>query len=262
MEFILSAPKNSIAFYLFNFPVRFYGITMGFAIIVGFIFSYYFLKKKYSQSEADKFVDYSPFLILFSILGARLFYVVGLYRYYLYNPFEIIMINHGGISIWGAIIFGILSLIVLSKIFKFNLINHMSVIALILPICQAIGRWGNYFNQEAFGRPSNTFIKLYVTSSSRPQEFSNIEYFHPTFLYESILNIIAFLILFTFFRNSKGTVIVSIYLILYSIIRIIIENIRIDSIYNIFNIPIAIIISMIMLTFGVCLLIYSLKKPS
>jgi len=260
-EFIIHPFKSSVAFYIFNYPVRFYGIIMMISLFIGFISLYSFFKKHYSKLVAEQFVDYSPFLIIFSFVGARLFYIIGQFSYYKLNPFEIIMINHGGISILGGIIFGISGLYILSKIYKFDFLEHIDCFAVFMPLCQAIGRWGNYFNQEAFGLPSNGFIKLFVDKPFRPLEFMDVDYFHPAFLYESIFDIMIFIILyFTFNKKQKGKSFFS-YLFLYSAVRIIIESIRIDSVMNILNIPIAIIISLILFVIGAFGLIYVLKKP-
>ena len=100
---------------------------------------------------------------------------------------------------------------------------------------QIIGRWGNFFNSEAFGLPTNLPWKLYIPIFSRPIEYKMKEFFHPTFLYESLLNIIVFIILFillTKLKNRKNGIIFFSYLILYSIVRLIVETIRIDSVLN------------------------------
>ena len=250
LEIIINAPTSPVAFYLFNYPVRFYGIIMASAILVGYILIYKFLDKKYSFFEAEIFSNYIIYLIFIVFLGARLFYVVGSFDYYRLNPIEIPMINHGGLSIWGGIFFGIAGLYFLSKIFKFDYLLHLSVIALFLPLSQAIGRFGNYFNQEAFGLPSFGFMKLYVTQDFRPHEYINYNYFHPTFLYESVLDLILFFILFFAYKKSNPSKTIFLYLILYSLIRLIIEAIRIDSVLNFGSIHIASIISFIALLAG------------
>lgn len=236
---------------------------MAFVFLLGVIISVILLNKKVSKNDSDLFLDYSPTIILFSIIGARLFYVLASFEFYFKNPKEIIMINHGGLSIFGAIIFGILTFYFLSKKNKFDFLIHIDVIAVTFPLCQAIGRFGNFFNQEAYGAPYDGFLKLFVSKYYRKPQFLDVEYYHPAFLYESFFDLIIFFILLTlFFKNKKlkNGSIAAIYLILYSIIRFFIEGIRIDSVLNLASIPIAKIISIIIFILGLSCLIFLNKK--
>ncbi len=251
MEIIINAPNSPILLNLFGCNLRYYGIILSSAIFIGIIFCYYLFLKLKSKQEADFFIDYIPFIVVFSIMGARIFYVIGNLDFYLKNKCEIFLINHGGISIWGAIIFGAISLYTYLKFKKKDILFHFDVISLAMPICQSIGRFGNYFNQEAFGKPSEFFIKLYVDKIYRPERFINYDYFHPAFLYESILDILIFVILLIILKNKKkfkqGTIFYG-YIMLYSIVRIFVEYIRTDSVAYVFNIPVASFICIIMIT--------------
>lgn len=263
MNIIIPAPNSSIAFYLFNFPLRFYGLLMAISFFVGIGVVYFLLFKKYNKFNCEIFLDYSPYLIVLSIIGARLFYILGSLDFYLKYPKEIFLINHGGLSLYGAIFFGIIGLYFLSKIKKFDFWEHIDALAVAFPICQSIGRFGNYFNQEAYGLPTNSFLKLYVSKSHRIDEFINVDFYHPAFLYESVLDLILFVVLFTIFfkfKNIKKGTIASIYLILYGIIRLFVENIRIDSVLNIGAIPIASIISIIAIILSLIWLYLIYKK--
>ena len=259
-EFIIFSPHNPVAFSIFGYPVRYYGLIIAFSLIVGYFCCYNFLKYKVTSEDAEKFSDYSIFLIIFSIIGARLFYVFGQLNFYINNPLEAVMINHGGISVWGAIFFGIISLFVFSKLFRFNFFLHGAILSVFMPLCQAIGRWGNFFNQEAFGIPSQGFLKLYIETAKRPSEYSNYEYFHPAFLYESILDLIIFIILLCFFDKNKPQKTLFSYLILYSSVRIVVELIRIDSVLNFNSVPVAIIISIFAFLIGLGGYICSFRK--
>jgi len=242
---ILYPPLNQTAFYILGCPVKFYGLIMSFAIFSGIYLSGYFFKKYNAENDKEQFYDsYFP-VIIFSIIGARIFYVLGNLNYYLSYKDEIIKINHGGISIWGAIIFAIAALYFYCKKEKTSFLNYLDFYSLVMPLCQAIGRWGNYFNREAYGKPANGFIKLYIEKQYRLENFENCDYFEPAFLYESILNLILFIILlynFKKLRKIEGLTFFY-YIFCYSLIRILIENIRIDSILNILNIPCASVIS-------------------
>lgn len=242
-------PHNTpIIAHIFNYPIRYYGLIMAIVFLVGVLFSYYLFKKKYNNATADLFFDYAPILIISSIIGARLFYVFASWEFYSDNLIEIFMINHGGLSIFGSIIAGLATIFIISKVKKFDFKKHLDVIAVVFPLCQAIGRFGNYFNQEAYGAPANGFIRLFVDEKFRYAQYKNIEFYHPTFLYESFFDLIIFFILMRLFFTKKqlnSGVISCLYLIFYAVVRFFIESIRLDSVLNVGNIPIVQIICII-----------------
>ena len=250
MEIILQSP-NDTAFYIFGFPIYFYGIILAIAIFIA-VYCADWLYKKYYGFDSKVF-DISPWLIIFGILGARLYYCLVNYQYYLAHPLEILNIRQGGLSIHGMIIIGIITLFVFSKVYKTAFLKLADVFLCSCALAQSIGRWGNFFNNEAFGLPSNLPVKLFIPVANRPIEFINYEYFHPTFLYESFMDFCIFIVLlFLFKKFSKFPgLIACIYLILYSLCRIFVEQIRIDSTMNINGFAIAQIMS-------VCLIIIAL----
>lgn len=262
MSFIIY-PHDSIFCNILGFEIRYYGLIMASVFFLGLFFASFLFKKYISKNESELFLDYSPWIILISIVGARIFYVIGEFDFYISHPAEILMINHGGLSIFGAIFFGLISLYLFSKKKKFSFFAHCDIFALVFPLCQAIGRFGNYFNQEAYGAPFNGFIKMYIDKYHRFEKFSNVDYYHPTFLYESLLDFLAFfllLIIFLKFKTRKTGLLTGLYLILYSVIRFAVESIRIDSVLNIASIPIAQIISLITLFLGFVILFFIYKK--
>ena len=254
MSIILIPPESSIAFSFLNYDIRWYGIIISISILFGILFCLKLIK---DEKQKDLFIDFIPYVIIFSIIGARTFYVLGDINFYLKHPIEIFLINHGGLSIQGGIIFGIISLIYFSKKMNFSALKFLDLIATTMPFCQAIGRWGNFFNQEAYGAPFEGFIKMYIEPKNRILQYKDVEYYHPTFLYESLADFILFLVLLFLYKNKKlkkGTIF-SLYLIFYSIIRIFVETLRIDSVLNVFNIPCAIIISILIIFVGFILLL-------
>lgn len=256
MNFIINSPTSSIAFSIFNYPIRWYGVIFSFAVFFGVVCLNFLLK---GDKNKEKILDFLPVLIIFSITGARIFYVLGDYKFYFKNPLEILMINHGGLSIFGAVFFGIFLLYWYSKKNNFSFLKIADLISVSMPLSQAIGRWGNYFNQEAFGVPYNGFAKLFVDYNRRPFEFKQYEYFHPAFLYESILDFLLFIVLFLIYKkckNIKSGTVFSLYLILYSIIRLFVENIRTDSVLDVANTHIAKIIAFIILIFAISLILF------
>ncbi len=263
MELIIHSPNNPIFCQIFNLTVRWYGLFLTIALFCGVLLSYFLIKKKCSEKDADSFLDISPFLILFSIVGARIFYVIGDWEFYSNNLSEIFLINHGGISIYGAIIFGLIFCVFYSYFKKFNPLKYLDIFAVALPLSQAIGRWGNFFNQEAYGMPANGFLKLYISPDHRLAQYKNIDFYHPVFLYESILDFLVFLVLmfiYLKFKNLKTGTIVCFYLFLYAIIRFFLEYIRLDSILDCFGLHIAQIISLGFIIFSLIALILINKK--
>ena len=155
-------------------------------------------------------------------------------------------IRHGGISIHGAILGGLFGLTIFAIRHKISIPKLCDVSAIGLSIAQAIGRWGNFFNSEAFGYPTELPWKLYIAPQYRPIPFTENEYFHPTFLYESILDLILCGVLLVIAKNGwnkKDGNIALLYLILYSLIRIFVEHFRIDSVMYIHGFPVAMVVS-------------------
>ncbi len=257
------ACSERVAFYIGSYPVMKYGITMGIAIAVSIFILLKIRAKFYEQISEDTIVDLSFWVVIAGIIGARLWYVLLNLSYYSNHIIEAFMINRGGISIQGAIMGGVIAGIFYTKFHKLDFLKISDMYALILPIGQAIGRWGNFFNSEAFGRPCDLPWKLYIPLSNRPDNFLNVEYFHPTFLYESIADILIFFILFfvlkKYTQNRSGVIFFT-YLILYSVVRFFIESIRIDSVLNVLTVPIASIVSCVFFLAGIVGLIYVLNK--
>ncbi|MBR1424947.1 prolipoprotein diacylglyceryl transferase [bacterium] len=260
---VIPAP-NDVAFYIGNFPVYFYGITMATAIFAGILIANYLFNKINTPDKKDIILEYAPLFILFGILGARLYYCCLNPTYYFAHPIEILDIRKGGLSIHGSIIGGILSIIIVSiktKISFFKLIDPLSC-GIILG--QAIGRWGNYFNSEAYGLPvASQNWGLFIPQSKRSTEFINYNLFHPTFLYESLLDLfIFFILLFIFFKFGKKNsgITCCIYLILYSLVRFFVEQLRVDSALNIGFFPVAQIVSICLCLTGIAGLTILAKK--
>lgn len=258
------AAGERVAFYLFGRPVMKYGITMGTAIAVS-VFILNRIRKKYYEDviSEENLYDLSFWLIIGGILGARLWYVLLNVSYYRYNVNEIFAISQGGISIQGAILGGVIAGYIYVKKHDLCFLKLADMFAFVLPIGQAIGRWGNFFNSEAFGKPCDLLWKLYIAPEHRPERYINNEYFHPTFLYESIANVVIFCILYFMLRKKfskeNGAIFFS-YLILYSTVRFFIEFIRIDSVLNVGSIPIAVIVSFLFFCIGLIGLLKIVNK--
>ena len=267
---------GDIAFSIGPLSIYYYGIIMATAISVGVSIDVLITKKFYPELNSEIIYDISPHVIIGAIIGARAYYCLLSFPFFLEHPSEIIQLWHGGLSIHGAIIGGLITGLIYAKRHKLPVLKLCDIFAYGLILGQAIGRWGNFFNSEAFGRPTENFLKLYIPIYKRPLEYMQYNYFHPTFLYESLLDICIFLILFFVVRklatsnviarqkesktpelateaisSEKDGIVFFSYLILYSIARIIIEQVRIDSILNIYGIPVAEIMSALMIFAGI-----------
>lgn len=209
---------DKVAFSILGIDVMWYGVFIAIGMIIAVTLG---------NKEGDRLgigentiVDLSIFLLPLSIIGARLYYVIFNWDYYSGNVGEILNIRGGGLAIHGGLLAGIIVTYVFSKIKKIDFWKLADSIVVGVPLAQAIGRWGNFVNQEAHGGPTNLPWGIMVDGQK----------VHPTFLYESIWNIGVFLFIFT--RRKKkdfdGRTFVE-YVILYSIGRGFIESLRTDS---------------------------------
>jgi phosphatidylglycerol---prolipoprotein diacylglyceryl transferase len=217
-----------------GFTVRWYGLLIASAVLIGVNLSIYLAKKRQMNSEAIG--DLAIWLVVAAIPCARLYYVLFKWDYYQHHLGEIVAVWQGGIAIHGAILGGALAAWIFSKVKHLEFWALADVVAPSVALGQAIGRWGNFFNSEAFGAPTDLPWKLYIPYGRRPEEFQDQEYFHPTFLYEFLWNIGVFGILMVLFFRSlqarkplRNGTLFSIYLIAYSLGRVWIEALRTDS---------------------------------
>ncbi len=260
---IINAPAD-IAFSLFSIPIYWYGITMACAIFISMITGNFLYNKINPNLQKDIIIDYAPLIILLGILGARLYFCILQHDYYFDNPLEILDIRQGGLSIHGALIGGIIGIIIASKKTKVPMLNILDALSCTTILGQSIGRWGNYFNSEAYGLPvKSQNWGLFIPETKRFSQFADYSLFHPTFLYESLLDFIAFLVL-TFILIKSGKKYRGItffaYLAIYSVIRFFIEKIRIDSALNIGSVPFAEIISVVLFLIGISGILFIIRN--
>ena len=210
---------NPVAFSLFGLEIRWYGILISLGVIIGTILA---LReaKRVGLSE-DSLMDLLLFEIPLCIVGARIYYVIFSWDSYKDNPIEALNIRNGGLAIHGAIITAIIIAIIFSRLRKLDFWQIADVCAPSLILAQAIGRWGNFTNQEAHGGPTNLPWGIMVEGQK----------VHPTFLYESIWNFLVFIFLMWYGRkkSKKTGEVFLLYLIAYSFIRFFIEGLRTDS---------------------------------
>ena len=228
------ASPGPILFELGPITVRWYGLLIASAVLLGVTLSQSLAKRR--GVDPELIGDLIIWLVLAAIPSARLYYVLFQWQDYVQRPAEILAIWHGGIAIHGAILGGIGATLIFARLKKISFWQLADFVAPSLILGQAIGRWGNFFNSEAFGRPTDLPWKLFIPSNQRPPGLANVAYYHPTFLYESLWNLGVFTLLMVLFvyglqgklRLKLGTLFL-VYWAAYSAGRFWIEGLRMDS---------------------------------
>lgn len=245
-----------------NFHLYWYSVLIASGIIIGL---YLLIKEANKQNiNKDIIIDIAFYTIIWGIIGARIYYVIFNYKPYITNLISILYIWEGGLAIYGAIIAGFIALIYQSKKKNIRLTKLADMIAPSLILAQAIGRWGNFFNQEAHGGVVSLeyLKKIHIPNFIINGMYINGNYYQPTFFYESlwcILGFILLLIIRKIYKNRKDGTLIYIYLIWYGIGRFFIEGLRTDSLYlGIFRI--SQIVSIVIIIIGIIGLIYNKRK--
>lgn len=254
---------NHIAFEIFGFEVAWYSIFILLGVLVAAIL--FLLEAKKYEINMDFCINMIFWAVIFGIIGARAYYVAFNLDYYMENPIEILQVWNGGLAIHGAILGGLLFIAFYTFKYKIRIlkVTDMAVVGLI--IAQAIGRWGNFFNQEAHGPevarevlegmkiiPEFVIDGMYIGGS----------YFHPTFFYESLWCVLGFIVLLLvrkFVEYLRVGQLTGIYLIWYSVGRIFIESMRTDSLM-LGNFKVAQVLSVVLILNGLVLLFKDIRK--
>ena len=203
ITFLHNYLPQPILFKLGFIEVHWYGLLVVLGII-GALSAVLFLARK-QNITSDEVINLGFYAIISGLLGARIYAVFLDLPYYLNNPWEIPAVWHGGLAIHGAIIGGGLAILIYAIKKKQSVWLWLDLAAPSLALAQAIGRFGNYFNQEVFGRPTSLPWGIPINPFNRPPGFEGFSYFHPTFLYESGLNLLNFVLLAVlFFWINKG----------------------------------------------------------
>ena len=252
---------DSVLFDFGFFQIKWYS----FFILIGVLVAAFLVSKESIKKglDNDTLLDIMFYTMIVGLLGARIYYVLFNLDYYLQNPIEIVQVWNGGLAIHGGIIAGLVFLSLYTKKKKINIWLLLDIMAVALIIAQAIGRWGNFFNGEAYGREVTLeFLKnMHLPNFIIKGMYINGSYREPTFLYESILSLIGFIVLLGVrkIKRIKTGTIMSIYLIWYGISRLIIESFRSDSLM-LGNIKMAQLVSMISILSGIIIIIRSSHK--
>lgn len=259
---ISDLPKT---FNLFGIDIAFYGLIIGIGMLLGMLLA--FREAKVTGQNVEDYLDLALFCIIFAIVGARLYYVIFQWDNYKDNLMSIFNIRQGGLAIYGGIIGGVLTGYIISRIKKLNFWQLGDTACLGMLVGQMIGRWGNFFNREAFGGDSDGLFAMRINVNDPnvhvrvPEGVSYIDeaeqwiQVQPTFLYESVGNLIV-LTLIMIFRKKKqyyGEVFLW-YIFGYGIVRFFVEGMRTDQlIMPVINYPVSKLLSavLVLVTFGI-----------
>ncbi|MCR5007508.1 MAG: prolipoprotein diacylglyceryl transferase [Oribacterium sp.] len=264
--------KNDI--HIFGFRIAFYGMIIGFGMILGFLIASIDYKRR--GLKVDDIQDMGLYTIVFAILGARAYYVAFEWKYYSQHINEILNIRQGGLAIYGGIIVGIIGCTLFCKLKKINVLSMMDSAVLGLLVGQSVGRWGNFFNTEAFGGYTDSLFAMRIKESIVNSNMLNQDVLehavkignelfiqvHPTFFYESMWNLCTVIIFFLMAPKKKFTgQIIFQYLFTYGIGRFWIEGLRTDSLYLWgTNIAVSQALSAILAILGAGLLLYNFAR--
>ncbi|HCZ06244.1 MAG TPA: prolipoprotein diacylglyceryl transferase [Thermotogae bacterium] len=252
---------NPVILSIGTLQIRWYGLLIALAILLA-----YFIGRSLALKEGikeDHLIEALLIGVIAGVIGARLYYVAFNWGYYSRYPQDIFKIWQGGLAIHGGVFGAMISTFLYTRLRKgvsFGFLQALDIFASVLPLAQAIGRWGNFFNYEAYGGPTSVPWKMYVPPSHRMPGYEGFEYFHPTFLYESLWDLATFAVVFTYhrkLRKSYGETL-ALYFIMYSAGRFAIEAMRLDSLYA-GDLRVAQVVSIVLMCTG-ALMMFILRK--
>ena len=263
---------SRVAFSIMGKDVYWYGIFIGLGVIFGVVFA--MLEAKRTKQNPDMYVDFVIYALIFAIIGARLYYVAFSWDYYSANPMKIFALREGGLAIYGGIIGAVLTAIVYCKKKKVDFWLLADTACPSIAFGQMMGRWGNFFNREAFGGFTDGFFAMrlrldQVRAGDVSQQvldnlmnFGGVDYIqvHPTFLYESLWNLCLFLLLVLYRPKKKfGGQIMGLYFLGYALGRVWIEGLRTDQLL-IGGFPVSQLLSAGIIVAAVAFLIWKGRK--
>ncbi|WP_105993571.1 prolipoprotein diacylglyceryl transferase [Staphylococcus simulans] len=251
---------DPVAFNLGPISVRWYGIIIALGILLGYFIAQATAKRV--GLHKDALIDIIFWSAIFGFIAARIYFVIFQWPYYAAHPAEIPMIWHGGIAIHGGLIGGFITGVIVCKMNNHNPWQIGDIVAPSIILAQGIGRWGNFMNHEAHGGPvSQSFLEnLHIPRFIIDNMYIDGKYYQPTFLYESIWDVIGFALLLFLRKHLRIGETFFLYLIWYSIGRFFVEGMRTDSLMLTSNIRVAQVMSIILIIISVVMIIYRRYK--
>ena len=259
--YLTNVPKTIM---IGNFGIALYGIVIGLGMILGLTLSANVAKK--TGHDPDVIWDLAAPLLIFGIMGARIYYVIFMWDFYKDDPIQILNLRGGGLAIYGGIIAGLLTIYIFCKVRKQKFPLILDFVMYGLLVGQIMGRWGNFFNREVFGEYTNNLLAMRIPVSmvrerdisasiaAHMAEGTNYIQVHPTFLYEGMWNlaILVFLLLYLEHKKFDGEIAL-LYFAGYGIGRALIESIRTDQLYRTgTHIPVSMVLGLAMAAAAIC----------
>lgn len=243
-------------FKILSLEIRWYGFLIISSLLISLIILNFLLKKDDSEIEFEFFLDFIIFALPAAVIGARLYYVVFNLDYYMNRPEKILAVQEGGLAIHGALIFAAAFLYIIAKKRGVSFLKSLDYLAPLMSFGQSVGRWGNFINQEAYGKIVSSDYYYFFPDFIKNQMFINGKYREATFLYESIADFLLFIFLFFYLIKGRGKNgdVTAFYLIFYSVFRYFIEELRTDSLI-IYGFQTAKLMSILMIILGIYILI-------
>lgn len=260
-EGVVFPSELNIGFLTFNF----YGLIIALsAIVAGMLIEREF--KDRGWLDGDTFWTVLLLVVLLGLIGARIFHVISAWTVkYSLDPISSLYFWDGGLAIQGGILFGLVVTSYICSKYKLPFWNVVAIVSLYIPLAQILGRFGNFVNQEIYGYPTDLPWAIFISEENRVVTFELFQYFHPTFFYEQIGSFIVMVILWYYYRsfNSTGVIgerfhamrVVSIYILGYGLVRIIMEQIRIENVWM-FGMTFGEVLSAIMVIIALVINIY------
>ena len=258
---------------VFNFDIAYYGITIGLAVIAGILMAAWQAKR--TKQDPENYYDLAMYAVILSIIGARIYYVVFSWEHYKDDLLSIFNFREGGLAIYGGVITAIITTFVFSKVKKISFGTLCDTAGLGLILGQIIGRWGNFFNREAFGEYTNNLLAMRLPLDAvrksdvtelmmeHLEVIEGISYIqvHPTFLYESLWNlaVLLFLIFWSKHKKFEGEVFL-LYLFGYGVGRFWIEGLRTDQLMLTDAIPVSQALAVVLVVVSTVLIIMNRRK--
>ena len=230
----IPSPTSPVAFEIGPLALSYYGLFVALGIIVGTWLTGMELARKGYAGGYALALEALFFVVPLGLVGARLSYVVANYDQYASNPIPAVLeVWVGGLEIYGGLVGGFIGLMIFARLRGISLLAFADAAAPGVVLAQAIGHWGDYFNQELFGKPSDLPWAIRISPENRPTEFADATSFHPTFLYESIWDVLVCLILLWAARRFGGSLrdgsVFLLYAVLYSVGYLAVDTLRLDS---------------------------------
>ncbi|MBQ9612379.1 MAG: prolipoprotein diacylglyceryl transferase [Lachnospiraceae bacterium] len=267
--YLRNVPKT---FSIGGFSIAMYGVVIALSMLAGIVMAAHMAKK--TGQDPDVYWDISLYIIISSIIGARIYYVIFFWDFYKDDPIQVFNLRGGGLAIYGGIIAAVMVVFLYCKKKKYSPFLLLDTAAYGLVLGQIIGRWANFFNREVFGDYTDSLLAMRLPLEMVRQrdiseniaahivEGTNYIQVHPTFLYESLWNVGVLLVMLLFLKHKKfdGEVFL-VYLVGYGIGRAWIEYIRTDQLYiQGTKVPVSLVLSLVIIVFSVIIDVTQRRK--